>query len=158
MVVLMSQKRQAVDVGNAGIVPREDYEHVLRTIIAKGFCPFCEEHLFKHHRNPLEHKTRHWLVTKNSWPYEGSRYHFLFITRAHIEVTEDVPSVVWSDLQKLYEKVIRENNIKGATLMIRSGDTRYTGASVNHLHAHLVSGNVRTKKTKPIKALVGFGK
>lgn len=158
MVVLMSPKKRTVDVGNAVIVPRTDYEQVLHSIIAKGFCPFCEEHLFKHHRKPVEYKTRHWLATKNAWPYEGSRYHFLFITRAHIEAIEDVPVTVWSDLQKLYKKVVRGNNIKGATLMIRSGDTRYTGASVNHLHVHLVSGSPRTKNTKPIKALVGFSK
>ena len=154
----MSLKRKAVDVGNAQVVPREDYEQVLRTIVAKGFCPFCEEHLFKHHRQPLAYKSRHWLVTKNSWPYEGSKYHFLFITRVHVEATEKMSSAVWSDLQKLYKKFVEENNIKGATLMIRSGDTKFTGASVNHLHAHLVSGSPRTKNTKPIKALVGFGK
>ncbi len=65
---------------------------------------------------------------------------------------------MWVDLQKLYRKLIRKNKITGATLMIRSGETQITGASVNHLHAHLIVGSFRTKKTKPIKALVGFKK
>ena len=53
----------------------------------------------------------------------------------NIEATEDMSAPMWSDLQKLYRKIIAENNIKGATLMIRSGATKFTGASVNHLHA-----------------------
>lgn len=157
MVVSMRRKK-TVDVENAVVVPRDDYEQVLHSIITQGFCPFCEEHLFKHHRMPLEYKSRHWLVTKNSWPYKGSRHHFLFITRSHIEATENITPAVWSDLQKVYKKVVLDHKIKGASLLIRSGDTKVTGASVNHLHAHLVVGSPRTKNTKPIKALVGFSK
>jgi ATP adenylyltransferase len=158
MVILMSTKKRAVDVGNAQVVPREDYEKVLRSIITKGFCPFCEEHLFKHHRQPLAYKSKHWIVTKNAWPYEGSKHHYLFITRTHVEATEDLPVAVWTDLLKMYKKLITDHAIKGAALMLRSGNTKYTGASVNHLHAHLISGSPRTKNATPIKALVGFGK
>ncbi|MFA6969651.1 MAG: HIT domain-containing protein, partial [Candidatus Paceibacterota bacterium] len=143
----MAPQKQRVDARNATIVKRSDYAQTLDAIITGGFCPFCEEHLIKHHRQPLEYKNKHWLVTKNSWPYEGSRYHFLFITRSHVEATEDLSPVMWADLQKLYRKVVREKNIKGATLLLRSGDTKTTGASVNHLHAHLIVGSPRTKNT-----------
>lgn len=154
----MSPKKQRVDTKNAEIVKRSDYVNTLNAIVAGGFCPFCEEHLFKHHRKPIIYKSKHWIVTENSWPYKGSKLHFIFITKQHLEKTENVSFVVWNDLQKLYKKVIKKNNIKGATLMIRSGDTKYTGASVNHLHAHLIVGNPRTRKSKPIKALVAFKK
>mgnify|MGYP001565224499 CR=1 FL=1 len=154
----MSLKKHRVDAKNAEIVKRSDYVKTLNAIIAGGFCPFCEEHLFKHHRKPIIYKSKHWLVTENSWPYKGSKYHFLFITRRHIEKTENMSHAVWTELQKLYKKLIKEHGIAGATLMIRSGDTRFTGASVNHLHAHLVIGSLRTKNTKSIKALVAFKK
>ena len=154
----MASEKQRVDVKNSEVVKRSDYTRILNAIIAGGFCPFCEEHLFKHHRQPLIHKNKHWLITKNSWPYKGSKFHFIFITRSHIEKTEEMSPIVWKELQNLYNKIIKENKINGATLMIRSGDTRYTGASVNHLHAHLVVGVPRMKNTKAIKALVGFKK
>jgi diadenosine tetraphosphate (Ap4A) HIT family hydrolase len=154
----MAEKKRRVDTRNALVVKRDEYVRVLDAIIAGGFCPFCEKNLFKHHREPLLYKSKYWLVTKNSWPYAGSRFHFLFITRAHIEKTEDMPPLVWADLQKLYRKLVQEHGIKGATLMIRSGDTKNTGASVNHLHAHVIVGSPRTKNTAPIKALVGFKK
>lgn len=154
----MAKKKRRVDAKNALVVERNEYVRVLNSIVAGGFCPFCEEHLFKHHLQPLAYKSQYWLVTKNSWPYKGSRFHFLFIARPHIETTEDISSAMWADLQKLYKKLIKENKIKGATLFIRSGDTHITGATVNHLHAHVVTGSLRTKNTKPIKTLIGFAK
>jgi diadenosine tetraphosphate (Ap4A) HIT family hydrolase len=154
----MAPKKQQVDSKNAAIFKRSDYTQTLDAIIAEGFCPFCEEHLLKHHKRPILFKSKHWLVTENAWPYKGSLFHFLFITRTHVEATEDIPVAMWTDLQKLYRKLITENKIKGATLMIRSGDTKFTGASVNHLHAHLVSGSPRTKNTKPIKVPVSFSR
>ena len=152
----MPKKKKQVDVENAGIVPRDDYEQVLRDIIAAGFCPFCEEHFFKHHRKPIEVVTKHWLVTENTWPYKGSRFHFLFIARTHVEKTEGLSPAAWADLQTQYRALVKRYRIKGATLFIRSGDMEMTGATVTHIHAHLVGGGRRTKNPKPIKALIGF--
>lgn len=154
----MPLKKQRVDTKNATVVRRGDYASTLEAIIAGGFCPFCEEHLFKHHKKPLLHKGKYWLVTENAWPYKGARFHFLFIARPHIEKTEDMPPAMWNELQQLYIKLAKHHQLKGATLMVRSGDTKITGASVNHLHAHLIVGSQRTKNTKPIRALVGFEK
>lgn len=151
-------RKTKVDKGNAEIVPRGGYTETLEAILAAGFCPFCEEHLMKHHRRPILHKTKYWLATENSWPYEGTKHHFLFIARPHVESTETMSPAMWEDLRKLYKKIVREYGIKGASLLLRSGDTRYTGASVSHLHAHLVSGGIRRKKADPIKALIAFKK
>ncbi|MHB8660850.1 MAG: HIT family protein [Minisyncoccota bacterium] len=150
--------KNQVDVKNAGVLPREDYEQVLRVIIAQGFCPFCEEHLFKHHRQSVEYRSRHWLVTRNSWPYDGTQHHFLFITRKHIKTIEEMAPAAWADLQRTYRLMVERYKLTGATLMIRSGDTRFTGASVNHLHAHLIIGGPRTETSESIKALVAFKK
>lgn len=151
-------KKQAVDVGNSQVVPRGGYTQVLEAIIAAGFCPFCEKHLFKHHQKPLVHRSRHWLVTENSWPYKGTTHHFLFIARKHVEATEELSPAAWMDLHTTYRLIVERFGLTGATLVFRSGDTRLTGASVNHLHAHLVVGGPRTKNAKPIKALVAFRK
>lgn len=156
LYAMRSTKR--VDTKNSEVVRRTDYTQTLEAIIRGGFCPFCEEHLFKHHRQPLIYKSKHWLVTKNAWPYKGSRYHLLFIARKHVESIENMALAGWADLQKLYRHVTKKYRIKGATLMIRSGGTKYTGATVTHLHAHLITGSPRTKRTKPMKALVGFAK
>ena len=151
-------RNRQVDARNAEVVKRTDYVRTLSSIVAGGFCPFCEEHLFKHHRRPLIYKSQHWLVTENAWPYEGSQFHFLFIARAHVEKTEDLSLAMWTGLHKLYCKLVKRYRFKGTALLMRSGDTKTTGATVNHLHAQLIVGSRRTKKTEPIKALVGFKK
>ncbi len=150
--------KKRVDTKNAELVKRQDYADTLHTIVAGGFCPFCEEHLFKHHTKPLIRKGRHWLVTDNAWPYAGTRAHVLFITRKHIEAAEQLSPAAWTELLELYRELVTARKLRGATLMVRSGDTAYTGASVNHLHAHVVSGSPRTKSSKMIRALVSFKK
>lgn len=147
-----------VDVENAGVVIREDYERVLKEIVAGGFCPFCEEHLFKHHRHPILVQNEHWLATKNAWPYKGSSIHILFIARTHLERMEDLSPSMWNGLHELYQKIVELYHIDGATLFMRSGNTRKTGASVNHLHAQMVVGGERREKPSPITALIGFKK
>ncbi|MFA5942731.1 MAG: HIT domain-containing protein [Candidatus Paceibacterota bacterium] len=154
----VGEKKQ-VDVGNASVVPRDDYVKVLEEIIAAGFCPFCEEHLFKHHPNPVLFQNKHWLVTKNTWPYVGTRLHLLFIARTHIERIEDMTATMLLYRHDLYRQVIEEHTITGATFMTRSGETLFTGATVTHLHSHLIVGGARDETdSKPIKALVGFEK
>lgn len=154
----MSPRKQQVDTKNATVARRGDYSDTLKKIVAGGFCPFCEEHVLKHHRHPILHRSKYWLVTKNAWPYEGSRFHFLFIARSHMEAIEDMSPSMWTELQKLYLKLVRKHTLGGATLLIRSGDTKITGGSVNHLHAHIVVGTSRNKNSKTIQALVGFKK
>lgn len=154
----MPRKKKQVDTENAAVVRRGDYAKILKEIMDGGFCPFCEEHLFKHHRRPLLLRSKYWIVTENAWPYSGSRFHFLFIARLHVEATENVSPIMWADLQKAYRTLIKKNKMDGATLMIRSGNTKITGASVSHLHANLIAGVNRTQNTKPIKALVSFKK
>lgn len=155
-LLIMASKKQRVDIGNATIAGRSDYTNTLSAIIDGDFCPFCEEHLSKHHSNPLIYKSAHWLVTKNAWPYDGAAFHFLFIARTHIEAIGNISPAAWTDLHALYKKLAKRHRIDGATLMMRSGNTKRTGASVNHLHAHLVVGAKRTEKALPIKAIVGF--
>ena len=145
-----------VDVENALVVKRDEYVRTLEEIVAAGFCPFCEEHLFKHHFKPILYKTEFWIVTENSWPYAGTQFHILFISRRHVEKMEELSATELIDFQFLHRKFVKEHEIEGATLFIRSGDTEITGASVVHLHAHLVVGGPRKKNAKPIKALVGF--
>jgi diadenosine tetraphosphate (Ap4A) HIT family hydrolase len=52
--------------------------------------------------------------------------------------------------------MIAAHRITGGTLMIRSGETRFTGATVNHLHAHLIVGGPREEGNQPITAVLGF--
>lgn len=150
--------KQTVDVSNALVAPREGYVETLEAITAGGFCPFCEEHLTKHHSRPIIERTDHWIVTTNAWPYEGTAHHFLLIPRKHVEAIEQLSPDAWTDLQLTYKRIVTNHCIRGAALLMRSGKTDQTGASVTHLHAHIFVGGPRTETSEPIKALVAFKK
>ncbi len=149
-----------VDVNNADVVPREgSYKETLEAIVAGGFCPFCEEHLLKHHTKPIWYTTKHWIVTENAWPYKGTRFHLLFIARSHVTRLEELSATAILDLHDIYRREVEERLITGATFMIRSGKTALTGATVNHLHVQVIVGNTpKTVTSKPIRALIGFKK
>ena len=61
------------------------------------------------------------------------------------------------ELLDLFNEIVLENKIKGGSLFLRFGDTDYTGGTVEHLHAHLISGG-KKKKQKSIKVKLGFFK
>jgi ATP adenylyltransferase len=150
------QMGRRVDVQNASTRARGDYAQALAKIEEDGICPFCEAHLAAHHKNPILFGNAHWIVTENAWPYDGTRHQFLLIHRDHIESAEELPSGAWESLGSAYCQLVNEYRIEGATLLLRTGKTDFTGASVAHLHAQLISGGQRESDSELIRALVGF--
>jgi ATP adenylyltransferase len=150
--------KEMVDVPNAGVVKRSDYESILRKIIDEGHCPFCREHLFKHHTKPILAEGEHWLVTENFKPYAGTKQHFLLISQRHVERIEDLTPEAWSEFQLHYATLSKKYGLRASTLLWRSGETAFTGATVVHLHAQIIVGQERTEDSAPIMALVGFKK
>ena len=90
-----------VDVQNASTRARGEYAQALAKIEEAGICPFCEEHLPKHHGKPILFRNAHWIVTENAWPYEGTRHQFVLIARDHIESADVLPSEAWEARERL---------------------------------------------------------
>ncbi len=130
-----------VNPNNAARVGGQIYADVIKDIAERGECPFCPENLASNHKNPILHETDNWLLTDNMYPYEGAAEHLLIIHRDHIETIDEIIPEAWSELQLIvgYAKKLRD--IKGGALLMRFGETAYTGASVAHLHAQLVAGS-----------------
>ena len=147
-----------VDVRNAQTRARGEYAEALAKIAEEGVCPFCEEHLSTRHGKPILFGNAHWTVTENAWPYDGARHQFLIIFRQHIESAEKLPAGAWESLGSAYRQLVADYRLEGATLFMRTGMTDFTGASVAHLHAQLVSGGRRGPASELIRALVGFKK
>ena len=116
------------------------YERLIGNINNRGVCPFCPEHLHEFHTKPIFAETEFWTATDNMVPYTGTSEHLLFIHRQHIETIGEMSPEAWIDLLDLYKGIVRARNILGSTLLMRNGETRFTGASVTHLHAQVLSG------------------
>ena len=130
----------------------------MQELIKLGICPFCSEYLEQYHDNPIEQRGTWWNVTKNDYPYEGATLHYLFIYRSHMSDLSDVPAEAYAELGEFARSIAEKNNIKGATLLMRFGDTEWTGGTVTHLHAQLVVGGPFEADCEKIKVGIGYKK
>lgn len=120
-----------------------EYENVISSIEEKGHCPFCPEN-FKYHKEPILKEEGEWLITKNSWPYKNAAYHFVIIGKKHKENFLELDIEDFNAVKKLVNWATNEFSIKGGALALRFGDTDHTGATVCHLHFHLISPELNT--------------
>ncbi len=130
----MFQNKKVVDPRFA---KSREYGNVIKDIEIGGKCPFCKPH-FKWHKNPILRKTKGWHITKSSWPYKNTELHLLLIPDIHKETLGDLMLKDLLAVQTLVNWAVRHFKIPGGGLIARFGDTTYTGATVQHLHFHLV--------------------
>lgn len=128
-----------------------EYLEVLKKIEKEGKCPFCPEN-FKYHPRPVLKKTKEWFITRNTWPYRNAKHHLLIIGIKHKEKLLQLSPDDWKEIHELTCWAIKKYKIRGGALTIRFGDTRYTGATVCHLHFHLISPKL-DKKNRRSKAV-----
>jgi diadenosine tetraphosphate (Ap4A) HIT family hydrolase len=132
-----------------------EYENVINDIEMKGKCPFCPDN-FKYHKNPILKKTGSWFITENSWPYKNTEYHFLIINTNHKENFKELTVKDWNSIKEITDWAINKYKLKGGALALRFGETEYTGATVCHIHAHLIYPKLdKNKKTKTVYFPVG---
>jgi diadenosine tetraphosphate (Ap4A) HIT family hydrolase len=126
--------KKVVDPRNA---KSGEYSKVINTIASEAKCPFCPDN-FKYHKNPILKKEGLWFITQNSWPYQNSKYHFVIIGDSHKERFAELTAEDWESIRVLINWAIRRYKIPGGGIAMRFGETTYTGATVVHLHAHLI--------------------
>lgn len=135
----------------------EEQKALMARIEADGVCPFCAEHFKKYHPKPILKETEYWFVTENMSPYEGTTHHFLFVYKpAHITKPEAMVSNALDDLYALLAWTTTTYRISGGSFFMRFGDTAYNGSSVEHLHAHLISGEIARDGAKAIRVKLGW--
>ena len=116
------------------------YEAEIKKILDAGVCPFCVKHLRTYHKKPIEEK-KFWWLTDNDYPYELSQNHILIIHKEHIEMPEEMKLEAAKELWEIIAKVTKKRNIAGGTFFMRFAETKFTGAAVVHLHAHIIQSN-----------------
>lgn len=129
---------------------------LMQKIIADGVCPFCAEHFKTYHPKPILKETAYWFFTENMSPYAGTKYHFIFVYKpAHITKPSELPPEALVDLFSLVNTAIDEYHIPGGSFFMRFGDHRYTGGSVEHLHAHLLQGDADYDGHESVRVKLG---
>ncbi len=124
----------------------------------EGVCPFCPKYFKKYHDAPIIKETDKWLITKNDYPYEGSKLHLLLVHKKHIENVSELSPKAAQELIHLTKWAEKEFKMKGGILLMRFGKPEYTGATITHLHAHVVVGEKEGKGREKLKTSIGFQK
>lgn len=154
--IVLVKKTKKKFVNQYNTKGRGSYRKIISQIIADGVCPFCPEHFSKYHTKKILRAGKYWLVTFNMNPYEGARWHFLFVHRTHIEKIESVSAPAWKELLTHIQWLVKKYKMPGASMFLRFGDSNRTGASVSHLHAQMIMGGPRRSGGSYITAAVGF--
>ena len=148
-------KKTFVNLKNTDSRPDDAYRKIIRKISKDGICPFCPKNLKRYHKRPIIKTGRYWILTDNMYPYPGAKHHILLIHKTHIETILDISPMGWSELASFAQSEAKKRAIAGGTFYIRFGNTSYTGATVTHLHANLISPDITKKPRKPIFTRVG---
>lgn len=137
----------AKKVVNPTFAKTRDYGGVLKTIEQTAKCPFCKEN-FKYHKKPILKREKGWLVTENSWPYKNSKYHFILIPDKHKENFDKLTISDFKTVSKLVSWLIKKYKIKGGGFLLRFGNSFHTGATVCHMHFHIIVPKLEKGKNR----------
>lgn len=133
-----------------------DYQRDLNEIAASGVCPFCPEN-FRWHRKPILGRFGNWFITEANEPYPNAQWHFLIIGAKHKEHLRELDADDFINVQLLISLIIGEFQIRGFGLTLRSGETKCSGATIRHLHWHLIVPRVNpaTGTANPVSFPIG---
>lgn len=129
----------------------DDQRRTMEHIIEDGVCPFCPENLSRYHKQEILKEGASWLLTPNQWPYEHTSLHLLAIAKRHIESLSDLEADDFAELLSLFQWAEQEYKIVSGGIAMRFGDVTRNGASVRHLHAHLIVPSVDKPAEHQIK-------
>jgi len=126
-------------------------------LIQKGICPFCPEYLVQYHDTSIIKKYQYWVLTYNDYLYDGAAEHLLVIAKEHWTDIGDITPEAAGELITICAEASRKH--PGGALLMRFGNTDYTGATVSHLHTQLIFGGPKVAGPEnQIITLVGYKK
>jgi diadenosine tetraphosphate (Ap4A) HIT family hydrolase len=127
-------------------------EHLeeMKRLNKKGICIFCPEHIHED-KEKLELETDHWMVKNNAFPRPHTLINLLFIPKQHVNTISKLSAPAQAELMPLISKFEKKLKLKSYAIVIRSGDMRYNGGSLEHLHVHLVVGDTDSPEHEPVR-------
>lgn len=110
----------------------------MRALEEAGVCIFCRDHE-PAASEPVVLEGVHWYVKENDFPYAGTVAHLLIVPHAHVRSFDELPDEAGAELWALKRELKCRHAPLATATVERSGDMRYNGGSVAHLHIHFVT-------------------
>jgi diadenosine tetraphosphate (Ap4A) HIT family hydrolase len=128
-----------------------DQRAYMAELEAAGVCIFCPDYVASHHEHPVELTGEHWFVTRNAYPYAGTAAHYLIVPHRHVRSFDELPDDAGAELWALKRRLKEQLAPLATATVERSGDMRFNGGSVAHLHVHFVALDADPSKTVRFK-------
>jgi ATP adenylyltransferase len=123
----------------------------MRRLDAEGVCLFCPDTLRQHGRQRILLETAHWIVTPNDFPYKGTALHLLMIPREHAIDLLDLATEAHQDFWAALHMIRSQFDLKYYGLGVRNGECRFTGATIAHVHIHILVGETESYDDTPVR-------
>jgi ATP adenylyltransferase len=123
----------------------------MQRLETEGKCLFCPEQLDTHPTQRVLKKTNGWRVTENRYPYKDTKLHLLLIPTLHVSDILSLPPELLADFWGVLAWVKRTYTLEFYGLGVRCGDCKYTGGTIQHLHVHVVVGDVENPGHEPVR-------
>ncbi len=116
-----------------------------------GECLFCFDSLASDADHPLLWESESWVVTPNRYPYADSRLHLLLIPKKHAADIVDLEDAALQDFWEGLRWIHTHYSLSHYGLGVRCGDCRFTGGTIQHVHVHVLVGDVDAPGHRPIR-------
>ncbi len=146
------KSKEFVNLENARV---KEQRKIMEAIKKGEYCPFCPEYYNGAKLEPVIRQGKYWHLRKNRWPYKNTRVHLIIILNQHAENLSEISPEAAQEFFELAQWAEQEYQILGGGLCLRFGDIEINGATVLHLHAHLITAKI-TDKNDPAYQKVRF--
>jgi diadenosine tetraphosphate (Ap4A) HIT family hydrolase len=128
---------------------KEQLEEMKR-LAKQGICIFCPENIVQD-TEKIELQTENWMLKKNRYPYENTKHHLVLIPKQHVKDISELSKTAQEEFLPFVARVAKKYRLKSYAVAMRSGDMRYNGGSIEHIHAHLVVGDTDDPNHQPVR-------
>ena len=129
---------------------REQYDD-MRRLEESGTCIFCPRQLRADPNQRVVYRSAQWTLTPNEFPYVGTRLHLLLVPDEHVTDLLDLSPAALADFWTALAWARDEYGLSYYSLAARNGQCEFTGATVRHVHVHLVQGDVDDPEHVPVR-------
>ncbi len=118
---------------------------------AAGICLFCPAGLRVHTRQRAGWETRHWMVLHNEFPYPGTAIHLLVVPHKHVTDMLDLDDESLGEFWDVLKTIRDRFGLGHYGLGVRNGNCGFTGATIAHVHAHVLVGDPALEPEVPVR-------
>jgi ATP adenylyltransferase len=123
----------------------------MKDLEKRNVCAFCRENIETETTSPIEIETKNWVVKESDYPYERTKHHLLIISKTHAKSVTGLSKAAQDEFLPLIAKIEKFYKLPSYAVAMRAGDMHYNGGSVEHIHAHVITGDTEHPDPDPVR-------